>query len=62
VVTNLCSRFQIPIDDEDLADKEEAEDSPEEVEEGSAVPAGGQSRGPTKKGSNASAKKSYKKK
>jgi hypothetical protein len=62
VVTNLCSRFQIPTGDEDLADKEEEEESPEEVDEGSAVPARCQSKGPAKKGSNASAKKSSKKK
>jgi hypothetical protein len=62
VVTNLCSRFQIPTGDEDLTDKEEAEESPEDVEEGSAVPARCQSKGPAKKGSNASAKKSSKKK
>jgi hypothetical protein len=59
VVTNLCSRFQIPA--EDIAEKE-AEESFDEEKGGSTVPAGCQSKDSTKKGSNASTNKSSKKK
>jgi hypothetical protein len=51
----------ILIPEEDIAEKE-AEESSDEEKGGSAVPAGCQSKDSTKKGSNASAKKSSTKK
>jgi hypothetical protein len=59
VVTNLCSRFQIS--DEEVEGKE-AEVSSDEEEDAPAVPTGSKSKNPAKKGSNASTKKSSRKK
>jgi hypothetical protein len=59
VVTNLCSRFQIS--NEEVEGKE-AEVSSDEEEDAPAVPTGSKSKNPAKKGSNASTKKSSRKK